>query len=264
VNAERVVLAGWTRAILLQVAHPLIAAGVVRHSSFRDNPVSSARRLHHTVRAMLGLTFGDAPAHARVISEIRAIHRRVRGQLVDAVGIFPAGAIYSAEDPALVLWVHATLIESVLLAYDAIVEPLGMAARDAYCQEASGVALELGARQADVPLDWIGLERYLREVNGSGAIVVGADARAVATVLLRGRFSTLIGPAAWANRLLTAGWLPADVRAQYGLEWNDARDRRFRRLLATLRQARRVMPSAVALWPEARQRLAPRGSGLRA
>jgi uncharacterized protein (DUF2236 family) len=253
VNAERVVLAGWTRAILLQVAHPLIAAGVVRHSSFRDNPVSSARRLHHTVRAMLGLTFGDPATHARVIGDIRAIHRRVRGQLNEAVGVFPAGAFYSAEDPALVLWVHATLLESVLLAYDGLVEPIGDGDRDAYCREASGVAVELGARPADVPLDWLSLERYLAERRQSGEIVVGPDARAVAALLLCGRFSTLLGPVAWANRTLTAGWLPPDLRAQYGLEWSDAHDRHFSRVIAMVRGVRRGLPDAVALWPEARQ-----------
>jgi len=247
------VLAGWTRAILLQVGHPLIAAGVVRHSSFRDNPVSSARRLHHTVRAMLGLTFGDAATHARVIEEIRAIHRRVRGQLKEAVGVFPAGAFYSAEDPALVLWVHATLLESVLQAYDALVEPVGVGDRDAYCREASSVAIELGARPADVPLDWAALERYLSDVRQSGAIVVGPDARAVSTLLLRGRFSTLMGPVAWANRMLTAGWLPSDLRAQYGFEWSGSHDRQFGRVVATVRRARRMLPDAVALWPESRK-----------
>ena len=169
------------------------------------------------------------PTHARVIDEIRAIHRRVRGQLSEAVGVFPAGAFYSAEDPALVLWVHATLLESVLLAYDALVEPIGDRRPGRVLpRRRPVVAIELGARPADVPLDWRALERYLRLYRQSGAIVVGADARAVATVLLRGRFSTLMGPVAWANRMLTAGWLPPDVRAQYGFEWNDARERQFR------------------------------------
>ena len=253
VNAERVVLAGWTRAILLQVAHPLIAAGVVRHSSFKDNPVSSARRLHHTVRAMLGLTFGDAAEHARVIGDIRTIHKRVRGQLTNAVGIFPAGTVYSAEDPALVLWVHGTLLESVVMAHDALVAPLAVADRDAYCREAAGVAIELGAHPADVPIEWSALERYLAAVRQSGAIVVGPDAQTVANLLLKGRFSTLMGPVAWANKTLTLGWLPSDLRTQYGFDWNDARARHFDRTVAMVRGVRRAIPDAVALWPEARR-----------
>ena len=62
----------------------------------------------------------------------------------------------------------------------------------------------------------------------------------------------LLGPVAWANRTLTAGWLPPDLRAQYGFEWNDARDRQFSRVIAMVRRARRVLPDAIALWPEAR------------
>jgi uncharacterized protein (DUF2236 family) len=253
VNAERVVLAGWTRAILLQVAHPLIAAGVVQHSAIRNRPLASLQRLHHTVSAMLGLTFGDAAAHARVIAEIRAIHRRVNGSLARPVGIFPAGARYSAEDPALVLWVHATLLESVLMAYDALVQPIDRARRDAYCREARAVPVELGAREAEVPRDWSSLESYLSEVYLSGAIAVGPDARTVSDLLLRSRFATLLGPVAWANRTLTVGWLPADIRAQYGFDWSDARARHFARTVATIRGVRRGLPDAVALWPESRR-----------
>ncbi len=254
VNAERVVLAGWTRAILLQVAHPLIAAGVVRHSSFRDNPVSSARRLHHTVRAMLGLTFGDAATHARVIDEIRAIHRRVRGQLKRGRRrvsgrrlLFRGGSRARAVGSRHPAGVRAPGIRR------ARANPIGVGDRDAYCREASSVAIELGARTADVPLDWAALERYLSDVRQSGAIVVGPDARAVSTLLLRGRFSTLMGPVAWANRMLTAGWLPSDLRAQYGFEWSDAHDRQFGRVVAMVRRTRRMLPDAVALWPEARK-----------
>jgi uncharacterized protein (DUF2236 family) len=62
-NAERLVLLGWTRAILLQLAHPLIAAGVYDHSSFRATPWAAVSRLHATVRAMLALSFGTDAAH---------------------------------------------------------------------------------------------------------------------------------------------------------------------------------------------------------
>ena len=108
----------WPRAILLQLAHPLVAAGVAEHSTFRAGPVTAAKRLHHTIRAMLSLVFGDEAAQARTIAAIRAIHKRVNGQLKTDVGPFPAGTRYSAEDPALLLWVHMTLIESVVFAHD--------------------------------------------------------------------------------------------------------------------------------------------------
>ena len=111
VNAERVLLLGWSRAVLLQLAHPLVAAGVAEHSTFRGGRLTAAKRLHQTVHAMLALTFGDDAQYAVAISKIRAIHRRVHGRLRAAVGPFPAGGPYSAEGPALLLWVQATLVE---------------------------------------------------------------------------------------------------------------------------------------------------------
>src|SRR5690606_11371838 len=109
INAERLMLLAWARAILLQLAHPLIAAGVYEHSAFRSGPLTAAGRLYHTVKAMLALTFGDAAAQRTTIDNILSIHRRVRGTIPEAAGRFPAGTPYSAEDPDLVLWVHATL-----------------------------------------------------------------------------------------------------------------------------------------------------------
>src|SRR5919108_1604147 len=91
VNAERLVLLGWTRAILLQLAHPLIAAGVYDHSSFRATPWAAASRLHSTIRAMLALSFGTDAEREHALHGIRAIHTRVHGHLTETVGVFPAG-----------------------------------------------------------------------------------------------------------------------------------------------------------------------------
>ena len=46
INGERLVVLGWGIAILLQVAHPLVAAGVAEHSSFTRHRFSRLGRLH--------------------------------------------------------------------------------------------------------------------------------------------------------------------------------------------------------------------------
>jgi uncharacterized protein (DUF2236 family) len=252
INAERVLLLGWPRAILLQLAHPLVAAGVADHSSFRKGPGIAARRLHETVRAMLNLTFGDAAAHAQTIASIRAIHRRVNGTLRASVGPFAAGTPYTAEDPDLVLWVHATLIESVLDVHDRVVAPLSPAERDTYCAEAAWVALELGARPADVPRTWAALLEYLDATSRSGAIVVGPDAKAVADSVLTPPLPLLTWPAGRLVRRVTLGLLPADLRAQYGYTWTAEDERRFAAALRRVRRLRRLTPTRLALWPESR------------
>lgn len=251
VNAERLVLLGWSRAILLQLAHPLIAAGVADHSSFRGGGIAAARRLHLTVRAMLALTFGDARERTAALEGILAIHRRVNGYLAVAAGRFPAGTAYSAEDADLVLWVHATLLESIPMIYDRVVRPLTPAERDAYCDEAAPIALELGARADEIPRSWDGLDAYLKGMRESGSIAVSAQARELASAVLAPAFAPLVAPAAWLNRLVTVGLLPPHIREQYGFEWTTANDRTLARVAATIRATRRVTPAAIAWWPAA-------------
>ncbi len=86
VNREMVVVAGWGRAILLQLAHPSVAAGVHHHSSFRGSLRSSFRRLHSTVGAMLWLTFGDTEQMITAAAGINTIHDRVRGHVPNSEG----------------------------------------------------------------------------------------------------------------------------------------------------------------------------------
>jgi len=257
VNAERIVLLGWGRAILLQLAHPLIAAGVFEHSGFRASPLAAAGRLRHTVRAMLGLTFGTDAERAETLDGVRAIHRRVNGTLTETVGTWQAGTPYSAEDPALVLWVHATLVESVLLAYETFVQPVSGVERDAYCEEAAWVAIALRARPEDVPRDWTAMRRYIAGMHASGALAVGSQARELARAVLSPAGAWPLAPATWTNGLVTAGLLPSDIRTQYGLAWTPARDRMLATTVRALRLARRGLPRVAAHWPQARQKTPP-------
>lgn len=257
VNAERIVVLGWTRAILLQLAHPLVAAGVAEHSSFGSSRLRAILRLHHTIRSMLALVFGDAAGRHRALETIRAIHRRVNGRLGSAVGIFPAGTPYSAEDAALVLWVHATLVESIPLTYELLVRPLTAADKDAYCEEAAPLAIDLGARPDDVPTTWAGTARYLARTYASGAIAVSPQARELARHVISPPFAWLVAPAAWATRLLAVGLLPSDLRCQYGFDWSAAQERMLPRVAAIVRAGRRLTPDAIALWPEAKRVSSP-------
>jgi uncharacterized protein (DUF2236 family) len=252
VNAERIVLLGWARAILLQLAHPLVAAGVFDHSGFRGTPYAAASRLFQTVHAMLALTFGDDVARERTLETIRAIHRRVNGVLPETVGPYPSGTPYSAEDPSLVLWVHATLLESVVLVHEQLVRPLTAGERDDYCAEAWPIAVALGAQEDEVPKTWGALLAHLDRMHTSGAIVVGRQGRELADAVLSPSGGWLVAPATWVNRIVTVGLLPPQLRRQYALPWTSRRERTFTRLLPVLRAMRRCLPEAVALWPDAR------------
>lgn len=252
INAERALLLAWPRAILLQLAHPLVAAGVADHSAFRAGPLTAAQRLRATVRAMLALTFEDDASRARTIAGIQAIHRRVRGTLHESVGTFPAGTPYSAEDPALVLWVHATIVESMVAGHEALIGPVDGRDRDAYCAEARPVALDLGAVPGDVPDSWRALVAYVERVRRSGTLGVGCAASEVARAVMFPPPGALIWPLARASRLITAGLLPGDVRDLYGYEWAARHAARFDRSTALVRRVRRHLPDRIALWASAR------------
>ena len=252
VNAERLVVLGWPRAILLQFAHPLVAAGVADHSTFRKGRFAAVMRLHYTVRAMLAIGFGDDRQKTRALDGIRAIHRRVHGTLRDATGVFPAGTYYSAEDPRLVLWVHATLLETMPMVYEVMVAPLTPADRDAYCDETAQVAIDLGADPAAVPRTWRDMQLYMQEMYDSGQIAVGDEARTLASGVMS-PLGLAGAPYDWFNRLLTVGLLPSSIRASYGYRWSERDEAMLRQVSSLLRGTRRVTPSFVALWPEARR-----------
>src|SRR5438094_10377606 len=109
-NREMFLLLGGTAALLMQVAHPLVAAGVEGHSDFRRDPIG---RLRRTLNTTLAVVFAE-PGHAR--AALRRIDRRhgsVRGSTT-------GGQPYDARDPALLLWVQATLVLTSLRLYEAV------------------------------------------------------------------------------------------------------------------------------------------------
>ncbi|MFI5268191.1 MAG: oxygenase MpaB family protein, partial [Chloroflexota bacterium] len=107
INREIVVVLGWPAAILMQLAHPLVLAGVLDHSVFVSDPSRRWERLRSTVESMLLLTFGTPQQVQRTAGKINAIHDYVHGRLERQEGSFAAGTWYTAHDPELLRWVHA-------------------------------------------------------------------------------------------------------------------------------------------------------------
>ena len=144
--------------LLLQVAHPLVAAGVAAHSRFRSEPLT---RLRRTLDLMLTLVFADAAGTLRAVAEIERVHARVHGVLDADVGPFPGGTPYDANDPELLLWVHATLIDSTLHVYQRFVRPLSPAARATYYEESKRGARLLGIPERLIPRTLGAFETYM-------------------------------------------------------------------------------------------------------
>lgn len=252
INREIVVVAGWGRAILLQLAHPSVAAGVHDHSSFRGSLRSSFRRLRSTVGAMLSLTFGSTEEMIGAAAGINAIHDRVRGRVPPAGDRHQADA-YSAHDPGLQRWVHATLLDSMPLTYELLVGPLTMRERDRYCTEAAIMEPLLGMPDGWLPRDAAQLDAYMRDTLSSGTILVTDTSRALARAVLYPPNWFVAWPAFRAMQLVTIGTLPAAVRDAYGFEWRRRDERALARWAATLGTSVRLLPAFVREWPIARR-----------
>src|SRR5439155_2569299 len=119
-------------AVLLQVAHPLVAAGVVQHSDYRHD---LWRRLARTLRALYLIAYGTKAEADRAGEIVQAVHAHVRGKTCVRLGRFPAGTRYSASDPELMLWVHATLVEASLAAYTRFVHAHSPEEQERYYHE---------------------------------------------------------------------------------------------------------------------------------
>jgi uncharacterized protein (DUF2236 family) len=246
INREIIVVAGWGRAILMQLAHPSVAAGVRDHSSFRRGLGASLQRLRSTIGAMLSIMFGDSESMIRAAAGINAIHDRVNGRV-------PAtGATYSAHDPELLRWVHATLLDSMLRSYELLVQPLTAAERDQYCAESVIMEPLLGMPDGWLPRSVVQLNADIART--SRTLLVTDSSRALARAVLFPPYWRLAWPAFRAMQLITIGTLPAPVREAYGFDWRPSDARALVRWVRILRTMARMSPAFVRHWRPARRR----------
>lgn len=249
INRERAMLLGGGCALLSQLAHPLVAAAVAEHSDFGSDPLA---RLRRTLSASLSLLFGTAAEAEAAAGRIRAAHDRVRGTLAEPAGRFPAGAPYRAQDPMLLAWVQATLLDTSLRTYEAFVAPIGIQDRRRYYEESSTIARMIGIPDGVRPPTYDEFVEEWERILSSDEIAVGGPARRLARDVLYPRIGRLprrlFTPAAQA----TIGLLPPAVRERYGYRWTRAQDAIFRASAAAFRRSLRLAPQSVRVFPEAR------------
>ena len=256
-HREVVLLAGWGRAILLQIAHPLVAQGVADHSGFAAERWARVGRLKRTVEAMLALSFGTAEQSAAAAAGINRIHDRVHGRLPEAAGEFASGAGYSAHDPALLAWVHVTLVDTFLLTYERFVAPLTPAERDRYCLEATVSAPLLGMTPNALPRTAAELDDCMERILASDQIAVTGTARHLADEIVSRGLPWPARPLLALARLPTIGLLPAPIRKAYGFEWTPRQERALQLLSAASRRSLPLLPLLLRYWPAARRAARP-------
>ena len=207
---------GGGAAVLLQVAHPLVAAGVVENSGYDRN---LWRRLLGTLRALYLVAFGTREEADAAAAAVHAAHARVHGRIATPLGPFPAGTAYDATDPALMQWVHATLVHASLAAYQRFVGPLTRPEQERYHAEMNLVAELFGTPTRVLSRNYREFQDTFEDTLHSATITVTPPAREVAAVILATPLPAPARVIAPAHRLATARILPPRLRDEYGLRW---------------------------------------------
>lgn len=246
-DRELALLLGGGRALLMQLAHPKVAAGVADHSDFLTDPLG---RLMRTMETMWSIVFDDLPRAQASLDRLDHVHRLVRGTVGQPEAL-PSGAPYSARDPELLLWVHATLVDSALVTYGLFVKPLSADERREYYRETKRLGILLGVPETRLPESLEKFDAYMRETLDSDAISVGSTAIALSQAILHPR-PWLLKTFTPLSALITAGLLPPKLRRAYGLSWNGRRERILRLLAGSTRAALPLVPSVIRVVPHAR------------
>src|SRR5215212_7547411 len=135
-------------ALLMQATHPVAFAGFFANTTSLAEPYE---RLARTARVMDTIAYGTKAGADRATRHVREMHARVRGVTQEPAGRFPAGTPYAADDPELLLWILACLVDSAIVVYQKYVRSLTAAERDAYWQDYRVIGQLFGLRDAEMP-----------------------------------------------------------------------------------------------------------------
>jgi uncharacterized protein (DUF2236 family) len=266
-HRERVVLFSGVRALLMQACDPLAVVGFQRHSIIFDDPRT---RLLRTDEWMSRIYFGTREEAEKTGRAVRAMHAKVKGVTDEDYGPIPAGSAYAATDPALGLWVLASLADSALVYHERIFGSLGDADRERYWAEYRRVGELLGLPDDSMPRTCGDLREYLDGRYADGSLWINDERREAAKemVLSPPPFKPLmrvaITPVHETIKLISIGMLPAEVRSLLGFSWDPAREALLRSALLQLRLGSRFWPDAVRLHPAARHEAGERYGALAA
>ena len=224
IGREAAILLGGARAVLMQLAHPLVAMGVSEHSDYMSDPYG---RSWNTFLLGQMLTFGSSATALRAARTINRLHKHVHGTLPAQAGAYSGGTPYDARDPELLLWVHATLIDTILLMYPLFVGPLSTSEQEQYYQESKAMGRLLGLSSVQMPRTVRDLQQYVNDMIHSDRLAATPQARRLAQQVLFPPAPRTIRPLLHLNLQLTCALLPQPIRAIYGLEWGNWRQRAF-------------------------------------
>lgn len=243
---EPILVVGGLRAIALQIAHPMVAAGVATNSNYRNDVIGRARR---TFVAMYELVFGTREEALAACRRVHALHNRVQAVVAEeGAGPWSSQPV-RALDPQLLNWVLATCFETGLKVYETFVGPMSLEDKRRFYLESMRMGLQFGLEPAHRPPDWESFQAWYQGMLDGDQLVVTDLAREV----IHDLFNNVVtrGP---LDELITTALLPERWREAYGLHFGPSDQRAWRALVTSLRTARRVVPAPyryVVAWHQA-------------
>ena len=233
-----VVLLGGQRALLLQLAHPLVAAGVHNHSRSLSDPFG---RLIRTLDFMDALVFGTEEEKEKAVRGFRSVHATVRGRLKEPARPFAPNTLYTALSPPLLLWVWATLVDTAPLVYQRVVSPLSSRQRAAFYRDSKEWGMRLGIPAKLIPATWQEFRTYMGTTLSHLSISPTAQ-RLAPDILFPPGMPVIFS---FALALVTVELLPPPVRKGYGLQHPEVQKACARFFLSAVR----------LIWPLVPERL---------
>ena len=256
IDRESAIFLGAGRALLLQLAHPWIAAAIEQHSDAFADPVG---RFHRTFGTVFAMVFGTLDQSMSAARHLHRRHASITGQLPWTAGPFSAGATYCANAIPALRWVYATLIETALVAYELVLPPITPRQRDRYYRESQLFAGLFGISNEYLPRDWAEFSTYFSAMVQSETLSVSDRARTMARRLVSGADLWLPVPASYQD--LTIALLPVPLRERFGFSFGETQKQQIRRAVALSRRLYPLLPARlryVGPYQEAEQRLAGR------
>lgn len=244
---------GAGRALLLQVAHPWVARGINEHSTVRQDPVERGRKTFKYITMMI---YGSLPQAMLAAHDVRGIHSSIKGKMPYEAGVFAQGSEYRASEVNAMIWVHATLWDTLVRQYELVEGKLTDDEKERFYQETKLFAMLFGIPESALPKNWQAFMEYNRSMWESGQLAVTPQTQELAHYLFHP--SIWLAPVMWVQKVFTVEALPEPVRKQYGLEYGTWTQLNFKGLLLAARITDRMLPKAIrynAVYHEAQARL---------
>jgi uncharacterized protein (DUF2236 family) len=244
-DARLLATAGY--ALLLQVAHPTVGAGVTEHSNFKADPWG---RLFRTLDYTYSIVYGGPDLAPAVGRRVREMHKRIKG-------VKPDGQPYHALEPEAYAWVHATLAEAIVTGHRVFGRRMRADEVEGFWAGWRANGRLVGVRERDLPAGWSAFRAYFQRMidnrlENNQAVqdvlsALGDPAAPPIRWLGEGVWRVMRMPPARVLSLATVGLLPVSLRDRLGIRWTAVQEGELRALAALSRAATPLMPESLRI-----------------